>query len=58
MTIADISGMLNEQLLELLDTVVKKGNVKGKMDDDTVLYQQIRIEISNRMVDGKMGVND
>lgn len=48
-SVVDIQKMGNSDLIEMLDQIVRKGEVKGLMEDDTVLFQQVKIELMSRL---------
>ena len=49
MNTKDISDMTDKQIVDQIDKIVWTGNVKGEMDDDTVLWQLLRIELQLRL---------
>ena len=49
MNVLDIQRMSDTDLVERIDALVKGDSVKGEIDDDTVLWQQLRIELDFRL---------
>ena len=47
--IIDIQRMTNSEIIERIDALVKGDTVKGEMDDDTVLWQLLKIELEQRL---------
>jgi hypothetical protein len=55
-SLVDIQNATNDELFVLLGEIVYRRNVFGTDEDDTVLYQQVAIELKNRIKpDSKKG---
>lgn len=48
-SVVDVAKMTDTELILKIDAVARKNNIHDGMEDDTVLWQQLLIEVKNRL---------